>query len=468
MEMLFVAATSSAVLVCWMVVRHLTGAWIPVRPTILGVGFVGLLVTHYLSSVFLLGAPDYPRALRFHLAVTVCLVAVTFGATLANAAVKLRASEIIDFYERAAHSKPTRRDMRAIVALGVVCALVLVAFATQADSYPLQALLAGESTRRVNELRALAMGSDSGSPFWYVFGMFRVAVMPLLFVLSALMWPQTRGKPFVRFALGSGIAVTLIYNSWSSAKTPVVMLVLLFMLAVLIKRPRKRNFRQAHGRTVVVLVLAGTIAIGYPMFIFSMKAFGQTASTEEVFIEGIVNRVARKPALLSYTQFELFPDRVPFTEFRDVALLSALLDREYFNLSRATALLSQGIISNAPPASPGNLYAQGGWAVLLAGSALMGATLQFMQAWTVRRLPASPVAVGLLSLFCWGAFRLSMTSFHSIVMSEAVVPGILCAWVWRSYRRSDDRQLERSIEAVPTATAPGAVQPLHPVPIGRE
>ena len=400
-------------------------------------GFFALLITHYLSSVFFLGADtEFAQAREFHLAVTLTMAAMTVGAVLANGVVRLRRGEISGFYREASAASPTRRDIRAVIGLGAVCLLVFGAFATGANSYPLRELLAGADTSQVNELRSMALGEES-RPFWLLFGTFRVSVMPLLFICALLVWKHARGM-VTRLALGCSMTVVLVYQSWTSAKTPVAMLAAFVAIALLIRRPERGN--RSCGRTIVGLVLLGSIVVGYPFWIFSMKQFGQSNTAETVVVDGIVNRIARTPAELSYTQFEIFPEQLPYTEFRDISLLSRVLDREYVNLSRTTARLAHGTVSNAPPASPGNLYAQGGWWVLGIGSMLMGAVLHIVQVWAVRRLPASPLSIGLMVLLCWGAFRLSMTSFHSFLMTEAVVPFFAVAVMWMAYRGASRRR----------------------------
>jgi hypothetical protein len=177
------------------------------------------------------------------------------------------------------------------------------------------------------------------------------------------------------------------------------------------------------------------LVVSYPVFIFSRKAFGQTHSVLEVLYEGVFKRIFFKPAMLSYYQFEMFPTHYPFTGFRDISKIAQLFGMEYVDLSTLTALYSTGTdLANLPPAAFGNFYAQGGWPMLVLGALIVGFVLQAMQIWFVRFSPRNSFALGLLAVLLWCGFRVSMTGFHNIFLSEGIVPTLIFITVWRLWR----------------------------------
>jgi hypothetical protein len=91
--------------------------------------------------------------------------------------------------------------------------------------------------------------------------------------------------------------------------------------------------------------------------------------------------------------------------------------------------------SNAPPAAIGNLYAQVGWWGVGFGAFIAGMMFQFIQVFMIRYVPPHPVGISMMAILCFGSFRFSMTSFHSLFLSEAIVPTLFILNFWKLFRR---------------------------------
>jgi hypothetical protein len=410
------------------------------QPTILGTAFLIALAAHFLPACVFLFDPTMPQAHAFFWATTLCLLLLPVGGALANVVFRFAQSELKTFYPTAIGTPPPLRDRLLILCFALFLFGVLGMYVSEVKSYPFGLLLRGDvDTAILNSLRHEAIGPQMGSHFWYLYGLTRSSFMPMLFALILSGWAYFRGGLERSIAVLSLIAA-LVFNSWSGAKTPVAMLFLLGLFVMVMKghvtrKESKPARRPRPFRRLATLGVLAMLVVAYPVFVFSRKAFGQTHSVLEVLYEGVFKRIFFKPALLSYYQFEMFPTHYPFTGFRDISKIAQLFGLEYVDLSTLTALYSTGTdLANLPPAAFGNFYAQGGWPMLLLGALMVGFVLQAMQIWFVRFSPRNSFALGLLAVLLWCGFRVSMTGFHNIFLSEGIVPTLIFITVWRLWR----------------------------------
>jgi len=412
------------------------------QPTILGTAFLIALAAHFFPACVFLFDPTMPQAHAFFWATTLSLVLLPVGGAVANLVFRFVRAELKSFYPTALSTPPLLRDRLLILCFALFLFGVLGMYVSEVKSYPFGLLLRGDvDTAVLNSLRHEAIGPEMGSHFWYLYGLTRSSFMPMLFALILSGWAYFRGGLERSIAVLSLIAA-LVFNSWSGAKTPVAMLFLLGLFVMVMRghaarisndsRPARRPRPLRRLATLVVLAM---LVVAYPVFVFSRKSFGQTHSVLEVLYEGVFKRIFFKPALLSYYQFEMFPTHYPFTHFRDISKIAQLFNMEYLDLSTLTALYSTGTdMANLPPAAFGNFYAQGGWTMLVIGALVVGFVLQAMQIWFVRFSPRNVFALGLLAVLLWCGFRVSMTGFHNIFLSEGIVPTLFFITVWRLWR----------------------------------
>lgn len=381
---------------------------------------------------------------------------MAFGATLVTKLNRLRAAEVDEFYRRAASVHPNLSDRNFLFAYGGVCLVIFGCYVFMVPDWPLLGLLTGSSsTAEVNAARRDVLGPTMGTPLWYVFGVTRATLIPILAGLVVAMYPHLRTQRDRIYLVVLGVAA-LAYNSWSGAKTPVSVLFVMALLVMLLTygvdsfwgrtrtmTARFRSLKQtgspprlsSRGTPRKIMALTAIIVVAYPVAIFSQKSFGQDRPLTDIIATGVVDRIMRTPAFLSYYQFEIFPEERPHTEFRDVRMLTIVTGQEYVDLSRVTGMMARGTAkTNAPPAMLGNFYAQGGIGGMVTGSLLVGAILVFLQGWVVRRIPPNPVSVAVCGFLSWAAFRLSMTAAHSVLMSEGIVVALLVLLAWRRSR----------------------------------
>ena len=385
------------------------------------------------GSLTLLFTPDKYKAIPFWWANILCILFIVLGALFVSIVTKQRKNEFKNFIFDCRYSTPSLRERRFIVGFGLVCIGVFFLYLTQVRSWPFLHLFKGTDHYTLLQMRISSFGPKMNSPFWYIFGIFRTFFMPLMFLLIILFWKNFKTSQKVISLVV--LAVIFLYQSWSSAKTPIAMLFLLLLFAFLMNTSaflslKKRLFKDKVKRTLVILAIL-FVALGYPTLVYSLKTFGQNQSLYYVLVEGVFHRIFYVPIEGSYLAFTIFPERVDFTHFRDISKLATVMGWEPINLSELVAILVYGFAFNSPPSTIGNFWAQGGWTVVVLGSFVAGITLQGIQVSLIRMIRRDTVGLALILYLYYSAYRLCMTSFHGMLMSEGVLLVLLFAVVWK-------------------------------------
>jgi hypothetical protein len=330
------------------------------------------------------------------------------------------------------------RDVRQFVGRLVVFSLLLtIAYVGLVGKFPLKALLIDRVAPDVlRNQRADATGQGT------IFNIARLFLMPFLFACVLASWRVLRNG-HQRWIGVMGLLVALFYNSFSSRKTPVAVLFALgiflflherqagaFRLATVHASPRALRRRR---RTLLILGAAAFLGlVGYPLLIFSFKPFGQNRTTQQVVLQGIVQRIAEVPASNSYYAFELFPTaNGGYTDGRDIPLVAQVTGTPLVDISQAVAV-RQGFDADvdSPPTSVGAFWAEGGWIGVVVGGLLAGAMFGAGEALLLRRR-RNPVVLAMYALLLFGAVRFSLGYFHAIVLSETFAPLVLVFVLWR-------------------------------------
>jgi hypothetical protein len=450
--------------ISWLVMVWQFGALRWWEPRLL-IGYYYIHVAaHLIPSIVFMQDLNRPGRYRYFWGCVITALLIPLGGLLGRLVMPLRERAITAYFRAPVDSSP--RALRAsrlfILGLGAVAVILLVTYVQKVPNYPLREMLLEEVTGDdLKSSRRESLNEETG----YVYTVARAFLMPSLFVSVLALWRFERRR-LVKLLYVVFLVVVLGYNSYTSAKTPVVVLFVLgFCLffqrrliptpvkaAAATRRPRRRML--AWGALAVTL-LAG---VAYPVFIFQYKSAGQKLTLGELLVQGILFRVVLKPAENSYTAFEMFPKYRDYTYFADIGRLAAVFGIEHVNLSQLTSSYKEGrptkiavgstVVTNAPPTTVGTFYAQGGWLAVILGTMLAAMVLQVMQGLFVAHGAKLPLHQAQYAVLMFATLRLSMGHFHSILLSEAIVPVTVCFITYEMLRR---------LRVMPLAVRPPAV-----------
>lgn len=433
------------------VFRPLVGRLHPRRPNVFTVLVIAHVAFGVVPAATFVHQPGRPRAPIYLAACLLATPLLLLGLSLGHLVATGRLGQPPSVIGRDTEvSGAGARRVRSFLWLLILASLLLtLVYVVRVRQFPLKALLVDAVSSE-----ALRSQRETASTQGTIFSIVRLFVMPFLFACVLTSWRVIRdaGQRWVGLL---GLFVALFYNSFSSRKTPVVVL---FAIALLVWLHERRTGRAQSLRSLLpqallrrrrrVLVLLGIAAlvglVGYPLLIFSFKPFAANRSADQVFVQGILLRVAEVPASNSYYAFELYPGAGGgYTNGRDINLVASLAGRPPVDLSSQVAR-RQGFDAsvNSPPASVGAFWAEGGWFGIGFGAFGAGAIFGLVEGILARRKP-DPIVLAFYVLLLFAAFRFSFGYFHAILLSETFLPmlGFLLLWRPRRPRRSPPRPL---------------------------
>lgn len=440
--------------------RPLVGHLQPRRPNVFTVLVIAHVAFGVVPAATFVGQPDRPRAGIYLAACLLTTPLLLLGLSVGHLLTTGRLGQPPSVIARGTDvSGAAARRVRSFLRLLIFAALVLtLVYVERVRQFPLKALLVDAVSSE-----SLRSQRESASTQGTIFGVVRLFVMPFLFACVLTSWRVMRsaGQRWVGLL---GLFVALFYNSFSSRKTPVVVLFAIALFVWLHERRtgHARSLRSLLPRALLrrrrrVLVLLGVATmvglVGYPLLIFSFKPFAKNRSADQVFVQGILLRVAEVPASNSYFAFELYPSAGGgYTNGRDINLVASLAGRAPVDLSSQVAR-RQGFDAsvNAPPASVGAFWAEGGWFGIAFGAFGAGATFGLVEGILARRKP-DPIVLAFYVLLLFAAFRFSFGYFHAILLSETFVPMMGFLLLWRP------RRTRRSVPAQLATEAPGVIR----------
>lgn len=433
-------------------------------PSFLGIATVSFVAFHFLPTLVLTATtPERVEVFTYMWAVALTLLMMAVGGIAAAFLFKFHERHIREYYHQLVDAVPSVPEKRFWLGFGVVMAGIFILYLSEVRSYPLYWLLSGKVSNLVaNELRRESMGPSMASPFWYLFSVGRAYLFPLLFVMSLAMRSHLRTGSTKALSIAF-VGLVLIYNSWSGAKTPIAILFLMALFLFFLRTNRmstramqyKATFRRHRRKIILGTVISFIVMLGYPVFIFKFKSYGMDRSVFEILVGGVLGRIFYTPVNVASLQWVMFPNLYEFTYFRDIYKLSLVMGWEYFDLSHEVARFIGGREgSDSPPSCIGNFYVQAGWPMVVIGGFTIGFSLQAAQAWLARHAPKGPVTLAVVVYLCYAGFRLSMTSFHGVVMSEGLIPSFLIILIWRLTSSYRSARVGRGLE-MPSGFAEG-------------
>lgn len=334
-----------------------------------------------------------------------------------------------DMTSRLAIEKDNQQSWIFGSTLAIIAIAICGLFAIRIESFPLLDLILG------NPHSDVMKGRSEINEAGYVFGFARVFIMPLLFAWILLVWKDIKTRPR-KIAATALLVMALFYNGYSSAKTPIAMLLVIGATALIIRSKGKLFNKSARG-TLISISLLAILTISYPLIIFLLKPFGKENSLMTIITQGIFERILHRPAKNSYATFELFPDQLPFTFFGDIEKLSILTNAPIFKLQHEVSLYKFGEAIAAPPPSVGGFYAEVGWAMVIVGALIAACLFRSIERLLTRKYNNTNIETALYAILVYGAFRFSWAPFHSIFMTETFMPIVLVlCLLWLHKKRS--------------------------------
>jgi len=308
------------------------------------------------------------------------------------------------------------------------CLILLLFYVSKTGASPLFSLLSGQLVGfDAVEARLSANAGQQG----LIFGMALRFFMPVLFVMGVILLVSGKGKVLPSMC----VLIAFIYTAWAMDKTPVVALFVLLLLYFVFYRQDLKREEELRGpssayaadelkKSKKVMLFFVGLAVLYPVFIFSFLPASENG-WDYVFGH-IFKRIFFIPALNSYAAIEIFSESRGFTFFRDVSGYAKLIGEEYFNLSFYVAS-HRGMIegSYSPPAAIGNFYAQTGMVGVFVGVVTAVLVFKLAEYFILNIKSSNIVKSSSYILLAYGAFRFSWANFHTILVTEVVLPAVL-------------------------------------------
>lgn len=395
-------------------------------------------ITAQLCPAFVMSlSPENPAALDFMLACGVAALLIPLGAMLADfiwpEKANVHVGQEVVLYDHTLAKKSY--GFGFFVGLTVLAITVFIFYLLKVDVFPLLDELTGVDRAIVIENRKLAMAAG------YLYGWARVFLMPLVFVTGLLVWRDTT-RIYQKFFIILALLMAVVYTAYTAEKAPVARLFVLGFMAVfysLSVPDLLRGGYQKHKKLVLGGGAALLLVMVYPVFIFISYDAAAERGLFYILKVGVLERIFWRPAVNTYTAFEVFPHILPFTCFQDVGKFAALLGWPEIKLSQEIGWYKFAIPMKAPPPSIGTFYAQGGWMALCVGTVLAAMVFRLAEMFLLSRQGRGSLEIALYLLLVYGAFRFSWAKFHSIFMTEAFVPAAIVFGLWVLYRNLRQR-----------------------------
>src|SRR5690606_3349974 len=107
----------------------------------------------------------------------------------------------------------------------------------------------------------------------------------------------------------------------------------------------------------------------------------------------------------------------------------------YWSLSEEVGYYKYLQVMNAPPPSVSSFYAMAGWPLVVLGTLWASFLFRAGEIFLLTRPKRTVVEVALFVMLLYAAFRFSWASFHSILGTEMMIPGVLVYGLWHLLQR---------------------------------
>jgi len=418
-------------------------------PTFVGLYYVFHIVMHLSPSLYFLLTPGYNYAHRYFWACIITCFLIPLGGLLAYfvLAPYFRNVQAYNSLPLDSSGVTLRRCKYFVYCCGFLATALVIVYAKTQPAYPFKAMLLGMLSN--SEIVKLRLQSSRG----FLYGPTLLFFMPFVFGSSFAMWRFLRSFAS-RLLLLLFMGMAFFYASYTSRKTPVVLLFLVCFIIHAFRRGMRpshqeqkvRNFSRRHW---VAAVLLAVMVFAYPIFVFKFKPFGKEESVTYILLRGILARIFLTPATNSYYAFEVFPEKHDFTYFTDLYRVCKLFGLKYIDLSQFISLYKgQPEYNDAPPTSIGNFYAQLGWPGLVLQTLFTAFMFQFLQVYFTAKKRKTPLHEPIYALLLYASFRVNFADLSTVLLSEIVIPSLPFIFLVNLLSR------RRQAPAAPGMTAP--------------
>lgn len=331
---------------------------------------------------------------------------------------KLSDEEVKSFFSRPINFKYYDKAFQKVVQYGLVLAVLIMGlyFYKYGGRIPLIYLIRHPGDAfAISLLREETMKISLSFLEGYLYEWGRAFILPTLMSMSFVMWQLSKETQWRNwFILYLILAVS--FASLSTAKFPVVMVLVILIFAYLIMSGVKGVLRKAP--LFIILILA------YPLFerIVKYRA-GFIEALTFVFWERVF--VIPTEALSLY--FKYFPLQDGLLGGRSIRLVSIFIGKEYFNTAnyvyvlRGTSRIDTGLANGA---FIGNLYADFGMAGVMIGAFVIGFFIQWVQITFFRR-EKNALSVAIYAFLIVLFLKITIVPFPTLLLGS----GGLAAWL---------------------------------------
>ncbi len=400
------------------------------RPGVMWVLYFFHMTAQFIPAVLFLTDPTKPAAVPCLAASALTAVLIPLGGMLANLMIENADRVHVGDVDRLMKSDDVsnRGVWRFTMVLSFCAAAIFCWYVYVVPVIPLLNLFADVSYKDMMADRNAA--SNAG----LTFGWARVFLMPLLFLCLLLSW-NTAKLVRQKIIIVLLMVMVMVYNGYTTEKAPVAMLFVMAFFAwfYLIDFGFNDGLRKMLRKLVVPAVLAA-LMIGYPVFVFSTTDVWKNG-IGYILKVGVLDRIFLRPAINGYYAFEIFPDVYPYTFGQNILKVARLMGWPNWPLSEEVGYYKYLSVMNAPPPSVGTFYAMAGWPLVVLGVLWSSFLFRAGEVLLLTRPQRTALEVALYIMLLYAAFRFSWTSFHSILGTEMMMPGLLVYGLWFLYRK---------------------------------
>jgi hypothetical protein len=386
----------------------------PQRLTVPGVWYLSYIVGTAAPALLVVAEVKSRYVAPYLLAVIVTLFTAPLGMLLVNAATGFRRDESRAFFdEPLPRQDPGPAETSAFLLLLGGCLVLTAGYVIETPVIPLFHLIRNPGSAAV----IVGLREDSfkllDSPFIYAYDVIRNVIWPFVITLALGYWLTSRRPRWLALLLVAAMVGTF-YAAASVAKAPVAVLALVTVLFMYLYRRGRVSLRTA-------LIGFGLVFV-FPLAVLFWSVSGLGFGPTDVF-RAIVRRLFYAPAEVLYNYFVVVPDVVPYLYGRTIGRVQWVLGESEINIGNFVFrfMFPNRIETGVANTSfIGYMHADFGLPGILLGGALVGALVQSLQVWLVRR-PKTVESLAAYAFLYWAAWKINFQALPQTMLSGGIL-----------------------------------------------